>query len=63
MDIAEVSMGVSQIQVMNSIGTAVLAESLELVEQSGQGLLEMMDKAAMEQSVNPNLGTNIDVTV
>ncbi|MHB8128762.1 MAG: YjfB family protein [Mobilitalea sp.] len=40
------------------IGMAVLAKSLDSVEQSGQGIIQMM-----EQSVNPNLGKNIDMQV
>jgi hypothetical protein len=40
------------------IGTAVLAKSLDSFEQSGAGIVKMM-----EQSVNPNVGKNFDLTV
>ena len=40
------------------IGMAVLSKSLDSLEQSGQGLIQMM-----EQSVTPNLGKNIDIQV
>jgi hypothetical protein len=40
------------------IGTAVLAKSLDSFEQSGAGIVKMM-----EQSVNPNVGKNFDMTV
>lgn len=39
-----------------TIGTAVLAKSLDTVETAGQNMIKMMEK-----SVNPNLGTNIDL--
>lgn len=40
------------------IGMAVLSKSLEIAEQSGQGLINMMEK-----SVTPNLGNNIDIRI
>ena len=40
------------------IGVAVMAKSLDTAEQAGQGMIKMM-----EQSVNPNLGLNIDMRV
>ncbi len=40
------------------IGTAVLAKSLDSFEQSGEGLVKLM-----EQSVNPNIGMNIDLKI
>ncbi len=42
----------------SSIGTAVLAKSLDSFEQSGEGVIRMM-----EQSVNPNVGKNIDMKI
>ena len=39
-----------------AIGMAVLAKSLDTVEKTGQNMIKMM-----EQSVNPNLGKNLDV--
>lgn len=40
------------------IGTAVLAKSLDSYEQSGEGIVKMM-----EQSVNPNVGKNFDLKI
>lgn len=40
------------------IGTAVLAKSLDSFEQSGEGIVKMM-----EQSVNPNVGKNFDMKI
>lgn len=41
-----------------SVGIAVLAKSLDQVEISSQNMIKMM-----EQSVNPNLGANIDTRI
>ena len=41
-----------------TVGIAVLGKNLDTVEQAGQSLIKMM-----EQSVQPNLGTNIDIRV
>jgi len=50
---------ISQPTVNNqSIGTAVLAKSLETVKTAGQSMIKMM-----EQSVAPDLGQNIDTRV
>ena len=40
------------------IGTAVLAKSLSSYEQSGEGIIKMM-----EQSVNPSVGKNFDLKI
>ncbi len=41
---------------MNAIDTSILKKSLDTAEQTGAMLTKMM-----EQSVNPNLGANIDI--
>jgi hypothetical protein len=41
-----------------TVGVAVLAKNLDTIEQAGQGMIKMM-----EQSVQPNLGQNIDLKV
>ena len=40
------------------VGIAVLAKSLDTIKQAGSSMIKMM-----EQSVNPNLGSNIDLRV
>ena len=59
MDIAALSMGLSQTRVLNEVGTAVLAKSLDTMESSGEQMVDMM-KSSMELSVNPAIGANID---
>jgi hypothetical protein len=56
MDIAMLSILQSQSQLATNVGTAVLGMNLDTVEQSADNLIKMM-----EQSVNPNLGQNIDI--
>ena len=58
MDISEISMSMSQTSLMNAVSTAVLGMSLDMVETSGENMVKMM-----ELSVNPNIGSNIDVSL
>ncbi len=58
MDITEISTSISQANTLNAVSTAVLSMSLDMVETTGEGLVKMM-----ELSVNPNIGSNIDVSV
>ncbi len=63
MDIAAVSMALSSITTQNQVGTAVLDKAMETNEALGAGLVDMMDAAAMELSVNPNIGSNLDLRI
>jgi len=61
MDIAGLSMALSTNKLQAAVGTQMLAKTMDTNEQLGQGLVEMMDAAAMERSVNPSVGGNFDV--
>ena len=61
MDIARLSMGMAQTNTLNDVGTALLAKSLDQAKVTGDKMAEMLDAAAMERSVNPNVGGNIDL--
>ncbi len=65
MDIAALSMNMAQANAMTQVSTAVLAMGLETIEETGATVVEMMAEStkAMEQSVNPHLGGNIDILV
>jgi len=63
MDVAGVSMALSQAELSNSVGVAMLSKALDLNSTLGQGLVEIMDSAAMELSVNPAIGSNIDIRI
>lgn len=58
MDIAELSMAMNTTRVMNDVSIAVLAKSLDTCQELGESTIQMM-----EQSVNPELGHNIDIRV
>lgn len=63
MDITTLSMGLAQSQLMTNVGTALLSKSLEQATQTGANLTELLDSASLEQSVNPDLGANIDIRI
>lgn len=47
---------ISLMDLKTQVDTAVLTMSLDTIEVAGENLIKMM-----EQSVNPNLGQNIDI--
>ncbi len=57
-DIPALSMAMSQWNIGNEIGTAMLSKSLDTAEGLGDGMVKMM-----ERSVAPEVGGNIDVNV
>lgn len=58
MDIPALAMASSQAQIMTQVNVAVLANNLSTMETIGDNMVKIM-----EQSVTPNLGANIDITV
>ena len=58
MDIAGLSTNLSTINVVNDVQVAVIIQSLDTLETSGDSLTKMM-----EASVNPELGQNIDIRI
>ena len=63
MDIASVAMAVNHGASLNKVGTAMLSKAMDTNESLGKGLVEMIDAAAMERSVNPHIGSNFDMLV
>ena len=63
MDIAALSMAMSQEKLMSEVGTAMLKNALDLQEDVGSEVVEMIDSAAMERSVNPSVGASVDISV
>ena len=61
MDIASLSTALSSVQasgsVQNDVGVLMLSKQLDLTETMGAEMVK-----AMEQSVNPNVGVNFDVS-
>ena len=62
MDIPALSMALSQNKVLNDVGIAVLAKSLDTMESAGEALVSTIDSAA-ELSVNPYVGANFDMRI
>ncbi len=63
MDIAGVSMALSKVSEQSQLGTAVLKKAMDTNEALGQGMVQMLDAAAMERSVNPAVGSNFDMRI
>lgn len=63
MNIGKVSMTMSQIDTTSKIGVVMLSKNIDTMEQAGDGLVKMIDAAAMERSINPELGGNIDLRI
>lgn len=58
MDIPALSMAMAQTQLQTDIGTAVLSKAIDTTTDLGAGLTQMM-----ELSVNPEIGSNIDISL
>lgn len=63
MDIAGLSTALANVRLQSDVGTAVLSKAMDTNESLGAGLVEMIDSAAMENSVKPWLGANFDQMV
>lgn len=63
MDIAKLSMSMSTAQTNTAYGVAMLSKSLDAASSAGEQLVNMMDSAAMERSVNPAIGSNFDAYI
>lgn len=52
----------SAAKVSNAVSTAMLAKTIDVTEQGGEALIDMMRKS-MEHSVYPSLGGSVDISV
>lgn len=59
MDIAALSMAMSQMNLGTQVSTAVTKLSMDTATESGQMMTDMLK--SMERSVNPNVGSQIDI--
>lgn len=62
MNIPELSTALANTQLSTQVSVAVLDKALESSESAGASLISMMDRS-MELSVNPDVGSNIDILV
>ena len=58
MDIAALSMSLSQMNVSSSVSTAMLAKSMDVAEATGEKMVEML-----EECVDPMRGQTIDIMI
>lgn len=63
MDIAALSMSLANIETQTQVGVAMLDKTMDVGESLSAGLVEMIDAAAMERSIHPELGANVDVHI
>ncbi len=56
-------MNMSMIDTKSQVGTAVLGKVMDTNEVLGQNMVAMLDAAAMERSVNPSVGGNLDLRI
>lgn len=63
MDIAVLSMGLSQMKVAQEASISVMKMAMDTVEVQAVNLTQMLEANTkiMEQSINPNLGKTIDI--
>lgn len=57
MDISSLSTSMSLTNLQMNVGYSMLAKSMEVAEDTGDAITKIM-----EQSVNPNIGSNIDIS-
>ena len=64
MDIAALSMGLSQMKVAQEASVSVLKMAMDSMKGQSVDLKQMLEvnTKMMEQSVNPNIGGNIDIS-
>lgn len=62
MNIPELSTALANVNIQNQVGIAVLSKAMDSSEQTGASLIQMMDRS-MELSVNPNVGSNFDMSI
>lgn len=63
MNVGKVSTAMSAISIKSDIGVAVLNKNMEAMEKAGEGMIKIMESANLERSVNPHIGSNVDVLV
>lgn len=63
MNIPELSMALSQTKALRDVGVAVLSKAMDTALEQGSAMASMIDSYAMELSVNPDIGANIDISL
>jgi hypothetical protein len=64
MDIAALSMALSQMNVRQEASVSVMRKTMDLAESNGQGVVKMLQDSslkAMELAVQPHIGRQVDM--
>ncbi len=61
MDIAGLSMDMAMMDVKSQVGIKMLSKAIDLGKDMGAEMVQMIDASAMERSVNPAVGGNVDI--
>ena len=56
-------MNLATVDTQAKVSIAMLDKTMELGETLGEGMVAMMDAAAMEHSVRPQVGGNVDISI
>ena len=62
MNIPQLSSAMSLSNVQSNVGVAMLSKNLDDAQSSGASMVSMMNQS-LEQSVNPSVGSNMDLRV
>lgn len=65
MDIGALSMNLSQMRLSQEVGAAVMKMSMDTANINASDLIKLLESStkAMQQSINPHIGGNIDVSL
>ncbi|SCL91387.1 YjfB family protein [Sporanaerobacter sp. PP17-6a] len=65
MDIPSLSIALSQSKLYQEVGVSVMEMAMDSIKMQGTDLTKMMETTTkiMQQSVNPNIGGNIDISI
>ena len=65
MDIPSLSIALSQSKLYQEVGVSVMEMAMDSIKMQGTDLTKMMEATTkiMQQSVNPHIGGNIDISI
>lgn len=63
MDIAALSVEMAQSKVLSSVGTAMLSNTLDLMESQGATVASMIEEMPTVNDVYSHIGGNIDIGI
>ncbi|MDX1806635.1 MAG: YjfB family protein [Paenisporosarcina sp.] len=64
MDIAALSMALSQMNVRQEASVSIMKKTMDQAESNGEGVVKMLKDSSlktMEQSIQPHIGSQLDI--